>query len=121
MAKKKQNTLSNPNPKKALQLFPNSSNEFKIVNPYLDDYQSHLDFIDDILIVVANNSNKGRETIKLYKLYRPELAEDRARELQLNKQTSNQKLMARLTSATIDQATIDQINKVIAQIPTWTL
>ncbi|MCU0421997.1 MAG: hypothetical protein MUC81_04220, partial [Bacteroidia bacterium] len=94
---------------------------FQIINPYYDDFQAHLDFIDDIIIVVANNSSKGRETIKLYKLYRPELAEDRASELQLNQQTVNQQLMARLTSTTIDQATIDQINAVIAQIPTWTL
>lgn len=121
MSKVKQNTLSNPNPVKAQQVFPNNSGGFEIINPYYDDFQAHLDFIDDIIIVVANNSSKGRETIKLYKLYRPELAEDRASELQLNQQTVNQQLMARLTSTTIDQATIDQINAVIAQIPTWTL
>jgi uncharacterized protein (TIGR02646 family) len=121
MSKVKGNTLSNPNPIKTQQVFPNNSNGFEIVNPYYDDFQTHIDFIDSIIIVVANNSDKGRETIKLYKLYRPELAEDRASELQINQQTVNQQLMARLTSATIDLATIDQINAVIAQMPTWTL
>lgn len=121
MSKVKQNTLSNPNPIKAQQVFPSNSGDFTIVNPYYDDFQAHLDFIDDIIIVVANNSDKGRETIKLYKLYRPDLAEDRASELKLNQQTVNQQLMARLTSTAIDQDTIVQINAVIAQIPTWTL
>lgn len=121
MSKVKQNTLTNPNPIRTQQVFPINSGGFEIVNPYYDDFQAHLDFIDDIIIIVANNSNKGRETIKLYKLYRPELAEDRASELQLNQQTLNQQLMARLTSTTIEQATIDQINAVIAQMPTWTL
>lgn len=121
MSKVRQNTLTNPHPDRTQQVFPNNSVGFEIINPYYDDFQGHLDFIDDIIIVVANNSNKGRETIRLYKLYRPELAEERASELQLDQQTVNQQLLARLTSTTIDQGTIDQINAVIAQMPTWTL
>lgn len=121
MSKVKQNTIVNPNPVRTQQVFPNASGGFEIINPYHDDFETHLDFIDDIIIVVANNSNKGRNTIRLYKLYRPELAEERASELKLNQQTVNQQLLTRLTSTTIDQATIDQINAVIAQMPTWTL
>lgn len=121
MSKVKQNTLTNPNPTKAQQIFPNNSGGFEIINPYYDDFHTHLDFIDDIIIVAVSNSSKGRETIKLYKLYRPELAEERARELQLNQQSVNQQLMARLTSTTINPVTINQIVEVIAQLPTWTL
>jgi hypothetical protein len=121
MSKVKQNTLSNPSADKEQQVYPTNSDGFEIVNPYYDDFQNHLDFIDDIIIVVANNSDKGKETIRLYKLYRPELAEERASELKLNQQTLNQQLLIRLTSSAIDQNTIDQINNVIAQIPTWTL
>jgi uncharacterized protein (TIGR02646 family) len=121
MSKVTKNTLVNPSPAKATQVFPNNSAGFSIINPYHDDYQQHIDFIDDIIVVVANNSTKGAETIKLYKLYRPELAEDRASELMLNQQTVNQQLLARLTSTTISQDTINQINAVIAQMPTWTL
>ncbi len=121
MSKVKQNTLTNPNANKALQVFPNNSNGFEIVNPYYDAFEAHLDFIDDIIIVVANKSKKGKNTIKLYKLFRPELAEERASELRLNQQTVNQQLLARLTTTTIDQITINQINEVIAQMPSWTL
>lgn len=121
MSKVKQNTISNPNPVKRRQVFPNNSTGFNIINPYHDDFYNHLDFIDDIIIVVVNNSSKGKETIKLYKLFRPELAEERAIELQLNQQSVNHQLLARLTSNLIDQDTIDQINAVIAQMPSWTL
>lgn len=121
MSKVKQSVLGNPDMIKANQVFPNNSNEFKIINPYYDDYEQHIDFLDDIIVVVANNSSKGRETIKLYKLFRSELAEDRASEFSISQQTINQQLLARLTSRTIDQETIDQINAVIAQIPDWTL
>lgn len=121
LSKGTQNILSNPDPVKEQQVFPNNSGGFTIVNPYYDDFQTHLDFIDDIIIVVVNNSNKGRETIKLYKLYRPELAEDRASELHLNQLTVNQQLMASLTSIAVEQATIEQINAVIDQMPNWTI
>lgn len=121
MSKVTKNTLSNPNPVKAQQVFPTVSIGFEIINPYFDDFQNHLDFIDDIIIVVANNSSKGRETIRLYKLFRPELAEERASELKLNQQTINQQLLTRLTSSTIDPTTIMQINSVLAQLPTWTI
>lgn len=121
MSKVIQNTLTNPNPVKATQLFPNNSAGFLIINPYYDDYEDHIDFIDGIIIVTANNLPKGANTIRLYKLYRPELAEDRASELNLNQQTVNQQLLARLTSTTISQDTVNQINTVISQMPIWTL
>lgn len=121
MAKVKSNTLSNPIADKTQQLFPNHSGGFVIVNPYYDDYENHIDFIDDIIIVVANNSDKGRETIRLYKLFRPELAEDRAFELNLNQNNVTQNLLTRLTDTNIEQDTIDQINNIINQLPTWVL
>ena len=121
MSKTKGNTLSNPNANKILQIFPRNSIGFIIINPYFDDYQNHIDFLDDIIIVGAQNSSKGPETIRLYKLFRPELAEDRAFELQLNQKTVNQNLLNRLTQKNITQTTIDQINNVIAQLPQWTI
>jgi uncharacterized protein (TIGR02646 family) len=121
MSKVSQNTFSNPHPNKTQQVFPNNSNGFEIVNPYHDDFQIHVDFIDNIIIKAAINSIKGQKTIKMYKLSRPDLAEERARELQLNQQTVNQQLLARLTSNTLDQITLDQINEVLIQMPFWTL
>jgi uncharacterized protein (TIGR02646 family) len=119
MSKVKRNTLSNANANKALQVFPINSAGFTIVNPYHDPYEHHVDFVDDVIIV--NISPKGLETISLYKLYRPELAEERAREFNLNQQTVTQQLMARMTDTTQTQATLDQINAVISQLPIWTL
>ncbi len=121
MSKVKKNTLANPTLTKTAQLFPNNSAGFVIVNPYYDNYEDHIDFIDDIIIVVANNSPKGEKTIELYKLHRPELAEERAREFKLNQQSVNQQLLARLTSTAVDESTLNQVNDVIAQMPTWTL
>lgn len=120
-SKIKANTLVNPIANKNLQIFPSNSIGFIIINPYLDDYHNHIDFLDDIIIIGTQNSSKGPETIRLYKLFRPELAEDRAYELQLNQKTVNQNLLNRLTQKNINQATIDQINNVIAQLPQWTI
>jgi len=121
MAKVKGNTLVNPNPTRTSQIFPNDSTGFTIINPYHDNYEDHIDFLDDIIIVALNNSDKGNETIKLYELFRPELAEDRASELNLDQQSVNQKLLQLLTSNIDDQITLNQINAVINQLPTWTL
>ncbi len=121
MAKARQNTLSNPNLRKEDQIYPSDSQGFTIINPYYDDFETHIDFIDDIIIVVNNNSIKGRNTIEFYKLFRPELAEDRASELLLNQQTLNERLLNRLTSTEISSQTINQINAVIAEMPNWTI
>jgi len=121
MSKVKQNIIFEPQEDKSQQTFPLNSDDFIIVNPYFDDFEAHLDFIDDVIIVVVNDSPKGRETIRLYKLYRPELAEERASQFQLNQKTINEQLLARLTDSSIDQDTENQINAVIEQIPSWTL
>ncbi len=120
MSKVKKNVLKNPTEDKTSQEFPNESNEFKIINPYYDNYEEHIDFLDNI-IIVSNNSDKGTETIELYQLFRPELAEDRAYELQLSTETINEQLLQMLTLPTIDETTINQINNVIEQLPNWTI
>jgi uncharacterized protein (TIGR02646 family) len=119
LSKVKKNTITNAIQNKTLQHFPTTSSEFNIVNPYLDDYENHIDFIDDIIISVANNSTKGAKTIELYGLTRPELAEERAREFKLGPRNVHQQLLARLTLPTIDIAIMNQINKIITQLPNW--
>lgn len=121
MSKIVQNTISAPNPNPALQIYPSNSGGFTIINPYHDPYESHIDFLDDVLIVALNSSPKGLETIKLYKLFRPELAEDRASELQLNQQNVYKQLLMRLTTSHLDPEVVRQINEIIAQMPNWTL
>lgn len=120
MSKVKKKVLVNPVEDNSTQEFPEDSIGFSIINPYHDNYEEHIDFLDDI-IIVSNNSEKGTETIELYKLFRPELAEDRAYELQLDKKTLNEQLLQMLTLPTIDNNTTDQINNVINQLPNWTI
>jgi uncharacterized protein (TIGR02646 family) len=115
------NTLSNPVSDRTLQQFPANSSEFLIVNPYYDNYEDHIEFIDEIIIVKKNNSSKGGKTIEFYNLARPELAEDRAREFKLNQNTIYHQLTQRLTSAASFPEVLEQINNIIAQMPSWTL
>lgn len=120
-SKTKKNSLHNPVINKTVQTFPTASNGFVIVNPYHDHYEDHIDFIDEVLIIEKNNSPKGGNTIAFYKLARPKLAEDRAREFKLNQNQINQQLTLRLTDATAPSAILQQINDIIAQMPNWTI
>lgn len=121
MGKGKNATLSSPTADKALQTFPTNSYGFNIINPYHDKYEDHVDFLDEIIIIVANNSIKGNNTINYYKLTRPELAEQRAEELQLDKQALNKQLVKRLLDPGLNTTTIAQIQNAIATMPTWVL
>jgi uncharacterized protein (TIGR02646 family) len=120
-AKGRKNTINNPIINKTLQQFPTNSAGFVIVNPYHDDYQTHIDFIDEVIIIKQGNSTKGEKTIEFYNLSRPELAEERAREFKLNQQNINQLLLSRLASNTTDILAINQINAIIANMPNWTI
>lgn len=56
--------------------YPLDSLDFKIVHPYLDDYDDHIK-IEGIFYLVVNDSEKGRNTIKFYHLSRLSLAESK--------------------------------------------
>jgi uncharacterized protein (TIGR02646 family) len=114
-------TLTAPNANPATQTYPINSAGFTIINPYHDPYENHIDFLDGVIITSANNSSKGKNTIDLYGLTRVELAEDRASDQKLNQQSLNKQMVVRLTDPTTDQAIINQINAIIANLPTWTL
>jgi len=114
------NTLNNPVAIAAEQPFPVLSNGFMIINPYYDNYEDHIEFFDEV-IVVSTNSTKGDNTIEYYNLTRPELAEERAREFKLNQQQIHHQLMQRLTTHSNHPLIINQINQIIAQMPFWTL
>lgn len=120
-SKKKKNTLNNPIVNKSLQAFPANSNGFIIVNPYHDDYEQHINFLDDILIIKANNSLKGENTIEFYDLARPKLAENRAREFKLNQAQINHQLTQRLTDSLTPANVLEQINGIIAEMPNWVI
>ena len=58
--------------------FPTTSDGYKIIHPYLDQYSDHIEIVDDILY--RGITSKGRETIKLCVLNRYQLAATRAEE-----------------------------------------
>lgn len=120
-SKKKKNTINNPVANKAQQIFPTVSNGFVIVNPYHDDYQTHIDFIDEVIVIKNGTSIKGANTIEFYELARPELAEERAREFKINQNQLNHQLTQRLTDATTPNDVLQQVNAIIAQMPNWTI
>ena len=121
ISKNKRNPIYNPDVVISNQVYPTTSNGFIIINPYHDDYQSHIDFIDDVIIIKNGTSIKGANTIEFYNLARPELAEDRAREFELDQKDLNHQLLLKLTDATTPQNVIDQVNDIIANMPNWTL
>src|SRR5579863_3299461 len=109
-----QSTIRNPVANKAMQVYPLTSNEFKIVNPYLDDFETHLDFIDNLIITPVNNSEKGINTIKYYKLTRPKLAEDRAAEFRIDTGELMETCVLRLNEAKDSKLILDQLREMIA-------
>lgn len=120
-SKLKQNTLSNPIIDKTKQTFPSTSSGFIIVNPYHDNYEDHIEFIDEVIIKKKGTSVKGENTIVFYGLPRPELAEDRAREFKLSKSTVTHQLMNRLTEPSTPPDVLPQIKAIISKLPDWTL
>ncbi len=58
--------------------YPTDSKDFLIVNPFLDKYSDHIELKDGIIYV--GRTKKGRFTIDTCKLYRPDLALERAKE-----------------------------------------
>lgn len=55
----------------------NGSQNFDIVHGYYDEYNEHLEIQDNLFIVAKNDSPKGINTIKVCKLYRLSLIEDK--------------------------------------------
>ena len=119
LSKSKKNTLSVPIADKAAQLFPTVSEEFIIINPYYDDYESHIDFLDHVIIATVEGSAKGSNTISFYNLTRTDLAEDRAREFNLSHARLRDQLLARVTNPDTPVNALAQINDIIAQLPNW--
>lgn len=118
-SKSKKNTIHAPIANKEAQTFPMSSNGFVIINPYHDNYEDHIDFLDEVLIVEVTNSTKGANTIEFYQLARPKLAEDRAREFKLNQNQITHQLTQRLTHAATSINVLQQVNDIVADMPNW--
>lgn len=104
------------NPAAAAISFPNSSNGFIIVNPYYDNYEDYIEFLDDVIIQAKpNTGDKGKNTIDFYNLTRPELAETRAIEFRLNYKNLRHKLMQQL----VENPSDDIIREIIDDMKNW--
>jgi len=60
-------------------IMPTHSTHYKIVHPYFDIYDHHLE-LEDGLFIKAKNNDKGAATIEMCKLWRPIYAARRAKE-----------------------------------------
>lgn len=116
-SKSTKSTLVNP----VSNTYPRSGGGFTIVHAHYDTFEAHLDFIDDIIITAVPGSTKGANTIKLYKLARPELAEERAYEWGLDQKSLNKQILGHLVSSAHDQILINQIVGILANMPDWEL
>lgn len=70
---------------------PMESDAYVIVHPHIDRYSEHIQLVDGILY--QGISKKGKETVKKCKLFRFELAAQRASELIIHGQLSYTKFM----------------------------
>ena len=118
-SKREEETFSDP--AKSAQTFPKTSDGFIIVNPYYDNYEDYIEFIDDVIIQAKPGSgDKGKNTITFYNLARTELAEERAMEFKINYKNLNNKLMQRLLCDNSDEDDIrSQIKAIIDNMPNW--
>lgn len=66
--------------------FPNDSTDYLIVHPHLDKYSQHINIIDGILY--EGLTDKGKETIRICKLDRYELAVERAEDIMIREKKS---------------------------------
>lgn len=113
--------LTTPVVNKSEQLFPTTTGGFSIINPYFDNYEDHIDFLENVIVVVANASTKGAETIKSYGLTRVDLAEERAYEFKVNAESLVKRLVKQLTDPTLNIEVINQIQAVINEVPNWVI
>lgn len=71
--KKNVEVLVNPD----ITYYPSDSDDFKIINPYIDKYSEHINIVEDI--IYKGITNKGKFTIKICNLDRIDLVLNRAR------------------------------------------
>jgi len=78
-------------------------NKFKIIHPHLDNRDDHIMFsTDGISLIAKNNSKKGKETIKIFKLNNPGYLTLRGQQYLINKHSLGEELE-------------DMLNKILQQ------
>lgn len=76
--------------------FPLLSKAFLIFNPHFDKWHEHLRYEDEIFLVAVPNS-KGKDTIRICKLYRFHVIVNKAKELKMKQKEPMRKIVSRLS------------------------
>jgi len=93
--------------------YPTDKAGFLIINPYFDNYDDHLEIIDDIFICAK--STKGTKTIEICKLDRLELAIEKAEDQYINSANAHTKLILQLIN-THDVTLQKRVNEILSVI-----
>ena len=92
----------------ASNTLPNVTAAYTIFNPYYESWTQHLAFEDDIFITAVPNS-KGKETIRVCKLFRFNVIVNRALELKIGQKEPAKRVMNRLNNLDKTSAEYTQI------------
>ena len=93
--------------------FPSDSNDFIVFNPHFDQWSDHFGIEDDLFLVAKPNS-KGKETIKICRLWRYHIPLNYAREKRLLAHPdTKKKLTQRLNLTTKGSQDYNSINQSI--------
>lgn len=103
--KNDEEVLQNPN----VGNYPADSDDYLIINPFLDKYSDHIELREGIIYV--GKTDKGRFTINTCHLYNTEFALERAKQKMKNEdpETVRSQLLSLLLST---HATEEELNKV---------
>lgn len=100
----------------AFATLPNVAAAYTIFNPYFESWTHHLAYENDIFITAVPNS-KGKETIRVCKLFRFNVIVNRALELKIGQQEPAKRVMNRLNdldknSAEYAQLSVEFLNAI---------
>lgn len=100
VSKNSKNVLSNF--KVSTILVPHFNFNYKIVNPYFDDYFKHI-ILEDGMFYRALDFNKGYNTIEMFELWSPLYNHKWATFHAIDKKTKEEKVAFRISDITIDE------------------
>lgn len=96
--------------------YPAESDDYLIINPFLDKYSDHIELKEGIIYV--GKTDKGRFTIKTCHLSRTELAEERAKQRmkEENPDTVLSQLLSLLSSTNTAAEDVDKVKQDLEKI-----
>lgn len=96
-------------------ILPIGSVYYKIIHPYFDIYDRHIELEDD-LFIKAKDNDKGKATIEMCELWRPLYADRRARALSISQSDRHTIALARTQRTDIPQREIDAFIEYVEEL-----